>query len=203
MSKIYKVAQAFQKKLILASTNNFSNLKSIYQACEGIGKNFAKSKNLWMTSGKDPYGDADQDIGQAINNIVTIARKAYNQAIQQGMPANGQYGYAGFLVNMDKAIQALEDLGPFPALDPSASNALSDLKQTLNKADSEFVPVGIPGPVQHTNPPPRESIADLEPKDTSFDVPKPEGAAYQGKGADPDKLHEVVKTLLDKNYPIY
>lgn len=189
MSKLYKVAKMFQQKLSFAAASNLQNLTSVYQASQALGK----VKDLWTSAGKDPYGDADPEIGKAIDTIVGTARKAYSQATTQGMPFKGQYGYAGFLHNMDSNIQALESLGPFAGLDPQASSALSGLKGALAKANSEVVPVGIPSPAQHV---------DL-PQDTIYGTPpgKPGGAAYEAGGADPAALNQVVQDLVNKNHP--
>ena len=129
MSKLYKVARMFQQKLSFAAASNLQNLTSIYQASQALGK----VKDLWTAAGKDPYGDADPEIGKAIDTIVGTARRGYSQATTQGMPTQGQYGYAGFLTNMDKAVQALEGQGPFAGLDPQASSALSGVKSALEK----------------------------------------------------------------------
>lgn len=190
MSQLYKVAKMFQKKLSFAAASNLQNLTSVYRTSETLGK----TKDLWADSGKDPYGDADPNISKAIDNLVGVGRRGYSQATTQGMPTKGQFGYAEFLTNMDKGIQALEAQGPFPSLDPNASSALAGLKQALEKARSEFVPVGIPSPAQHV---------DL-PQDTVYGTPPrtPAGAAYQESGgADPAALHGVVEDLANKNNP--
>lgn len=178
----------FQQKLIFAAVSNLQNLQSIYRAAESVGR----TKDKWMASGKDPYGDFDQDLGKAVDRITSTARRALNQAGTQGMPVAGQYGYAGFLTNMDKATQALEAFGPFPTLDPDASSALAGLKQTLEKARSEFVPIAIPAPQQNVTLP--------EDKITAT-PPAPGGAAYTVPGADPGKLSDVVNQLGEKNNP--
>lgn len=189
MSKLYKVAKMFQQKLSFAAASNLQNLTSVYQASQALGK----VKDLWTSAGKDPYGDADPAIGKAVDSIVGLGRRGYSQATTQGMPFKGQYGYAGFLNNMDNSIKALEGLGPFAGLDPQASSALSGLKAALSKANSEVVPVGIPSQAQHV---------DL-PQDTIYGTPpgKPAGAAYEAGGADPDALNQVVQDLVNKNNP--
>lgn len=187
MSKLYKVAKMFQKKLSLAAANNLQNLTSVYQASQALGK----TKKLWAASGADPYGDTDPEIENAIDTIVGVGRKGYYQATTQGMPVKGPYGYAGFLSNMNQGIKILEDQGPFAKLDPQASSALSGLKMALEKARSEFVPIGIPSPAQHINIP-EETIQATPPG-------KPTGAAYEA-GIDP-ALNKVVEDLVNKNYP--
>lgn len=141
MTKLYKVAKAFQTKLVLASNGNLQNLKLVYQAADKLGRVF---KSLWMTADKDPYSDFNPEIGKAADKIARLGRNAYYQAINAGMPAEGKFGYAGFLTDMSNAIQNLNNLGPFQNIDPSAMNSLGDLKRALYKAESEFVPVGIP-----------------------------------------------------------
>lgn len=178
----------FQEKLIFAAASNLQNLQAIYRASEAVGK----SKDKWMASGKDPYGDFDLDLGKAVDRITSIGRRGYTQAATQGMPVQGQYGYASFLTNMDKAIQGLESFGPFPTLDPDASSSLASLKQILEKARSEFVPVGIPAPQRNV----------VLPEDTiTARPPQPMGAAYVQPEEDPEKLNDAVNQLVEKNHP--
>jgi hypothetical protein len=171
MSKIYKTARIFQQKLVLASNANLQNLKSVYQSADKVGKTL---KSLWMAADKDPYSDFNPEVGKAADKISRIGRNAYYQATTKGMPAEGQFGYSSFLSNMNGAVQELENLGPFTNLDPSASNALGELKQTLSKAQSEFMPIGIPAPVKPVIMP--------EDKITGNRPNIPSGVAYTPEG---------------------
>ncbi len=170
MSKIYKTAKIFQQKLVMASNTNLQNLKYVYQSANKVGKLL---KSLWMTANKDPYSNFNPEVGKAADKIDRIGRNAYYQATTKGMPANGQFGYSGFLNKMNEAIQGLENLGPFTNLDPSASNALGELKQALSKAQSEFKPIGIPAPI-----PPKENIMPMD----EIKITPPAGAAYTPAG---------------------
>lgn len=193
MSKLYKVAKIFQQKLTFASATNLENLKSIFQASEYLGK----TKRLWEASSTNPYEDLSSDLGNAINKITSMGRRGYSQATTQGMPAQGQYGYSGFLNNMQQAIQELEKIEFDPnSLDPMASKALGNLKQAVEKGRSEFVPVGIPAPAPQKITMPQETIHGKQ--------HEPGGAAYQAEmpGADPAALSQVVHNLVDKNHPL-
>lgn len=183
MSKLYKVAKMFQQKLSLAAAGNLQNLKSIYQ----VSRSLAKTKDLWVNAGSDPYDDQDPNVAKAVDDIVTTSSRGYSQAITQGMPAVGQFGYDTFLNKMDQKVQTLEDLGPFPKLDPTASNTLGELKQTLAKARSEFVPIGIPAPAQEIT----------LPQDTIYGKPpaQPSGAAYNAE-EDPTSFYREDPTAF-------
>lgn len=167
----------FQQQLALAAATNLQNIEHIYRSSQNMKAD--RTKGLWQTSGNDPYGDTDPDIGKAVDNIVNVAERGYSQAKTQGMPAKGQFGYAGFLTNMDKAIQNLDNLGPFPKLDPKASSALDELKKAVYTARSEFIPVGIPAPVSVNNISlPEDTIYGRVPKDVG-------GAAYTAPSTPP------------------
>lgn len=179
MNKIYKVAKIFQKKLALAASSNLENLKSIHQT----GEIFSKTKDLWSNS-RDPYG-SNPNIGQAVDKITNLSRKGYAQATTQGMPSAGQFGYSNFLLNLEKAIQDLENQGPFENLDPKASNALGALKQTISKAQVEFVPVGIPA----------TSTSITLPQNTiTARPPELSGAAYTPAEIDENSSSELQET---------
>lgn len=188
MSKIYKTARMFQQKLVLASSSNLQNLKSVYQSADKVGKTL---KNLWMAADQDPYSDFNPIVGQAADKIGRMGRSAYYQATTQGMPAEGRFGYAGFLNNMGRAVQDLENLGPFQNLDPSASNALGELKQSLDKAQSEYVPVGIPAPPPKVTVMPEDKI--------TVNPTTPTGAAYTPEGEE-DEVNRVSRVKPTKNW---
>lgn len=162
---IFKVAKSFQKKLIFASSTNFQNLKTVYHAALDL----TSLKDLWL-SGADPYSDDEKKISGILSNIKNTAIKGYNQVMQNGMAASGQSGYAGFLANMDNAVQALHNWTPSVPLDPSASNKLGALQRVLETAQSSFTPVGIPA--QNVQVLPDTLIVGNKPS-------SPEGAAYQ------------------------
>lgn len=138
---IYKLASKFAYKIAQASNNNLENLKKLYQVAKVLGN----MKKLFSTATENPYGGEDPDIERAVDLILSTAVKGYNQATEHGMSASGQYSYAGFLTDMEKAVQRLETEGPFPKLDPKAAQTLDLLKQALKNARTEFQPVGIPG----------------------------------------------------------
>lgn len=140
---IYRIAKLFEAKFVIASNTNLEQIKKIHQICQ----EFSRTKPLWMRSSNEENvygGDTPEEIGQAVDNIVTLASRAYSQCLEQGMPASGQFGYAGFLTNLENAISTLDSMGPFSRLDPSASNKFDMVKQTVKSARDNFTPVGIP-----------------------------------------------------------
>lgn len=193
---IFKVAKMFQNKLVLASNGNFQSLKSIYDAA--IALTSPNIKNLWLTSENsvnDPY---ETNVGDILDNIRSVASRAYGQVMEQGMPASGQWGYAGFLQNMDNALQQLTAWHPSKPLDPMASDKMTALRQAVEGARSTFTPVGIPAQK------PKETVMQM-PQDTLTAKPpqSQEGAALQGEpaGDDSEKLKGVVDSLVDKPKP--
>ena len=141
---IYKLASKFAYKIAQASNNNLENIKKLYQAAKALNN----MKKLFSTATENPYGGEDPDIEKAVDLILSIAAKGYNQAVEHGMSASGQYSYAGFLTDMEKGVQRLETEGPFPKLDPKAAQTLDLLKQALKNARTEFQPVAIPSKKQ-------------------------------------------------------
>lgn len=190
---IFKVAKMFQQKLVLASNNNFQSLKSIYDAA--ISLTNPNIKNLWLTSENnvdDPY---EQNVGDILDNIRTTAVRAYSQVMDYGMPASGQNGYAGFLQNMEGAVQQLIAWRPSKPLDPTASDKMGVLRRTVEDARSIFTPVGIPAQNPKTVLP-EETIVGQRPHPNA-------GAALHGEpeGEDPAKLNTVVENLAEKPKP--
>lgn len=183
---IYKVAKLFQKKLSLASTSNFQNLQGVYRSA--ISLTSPNIKALWVNSGSN---DAYEDISDILSSIRNIAISGYNQAVQLGMPANGNHGYAGFLNNISAATQKLKDWRPSKPLDPMASNKLSDLERSIATAQSQFTPVGIPAQNVTVMPEqtivgdkpivmPTQTIVGDRPTSSSIDT----GEGYQGEDED-------------------
>ena len=170
----------FQQKLSLASTGNLQNLASVYQTAKAFGQ----TRDLWIS--------VDPILRRVVDTIVDTARRAYVQATTQGMGVSGPNGYASFLTNMDGKLEAMDARGPYKNLDPQASNALDALRRSVQKARSEFVPVGIPGPQK-----PKEVKL---PEDTIHANP-PSGAAYKAQEADPEALQNAVHGLVEKNNP--
>ena len=139
MTSIFKVAKRFEQKLIFASASNYNLLKSVYDSAMAV----VRLKPLWLASaGDDIYEEST--VEQKINNINSIARQAWAQVQDYGMPFAGQRGYGGFINNMAAAAQAFFDVKFAKPLDPSASSSLQRLKSAVNTARNNAVPIGIP-----------------------------------------------------------
>lgn len=187
MSQLLKIAKLFQKKLVFASNVNLQHLNEVVNAVQGL----VQSKPLWMTAaGEDPY--SEHDIESALNKIQQLTREVQHTVNEYGL---NQSGYAGYLHNMDSAVNELSGVSLKTHLDPMASDKLGATKQCLERATTQYVPIGIPAQ-SPTTVMPEQVIKGDKPE-------APAGVGYSdpNDGADPDKLNDVVDSLVEKPKP--